>query len=152
MSKTANRKPRVLILHHIEPMWEACFNREDFLKTVVTHIRRARYDKVILATLEGCQDSVYPELEGLYTELVDWSYAWEDSPETSAEQFDMPVEDFIEVSSPHQVAYLYPWIKDLKHYQVSVCGGHRWECLLDLEESLQHLNIDYRRIERCIYG
>ena len=143
---------KVLVLHHIEPMWEACFDRDDLLKKVRKYIRKGNYDRVILATLEGDRSSVYPELEGLYTELVDWSYAWESDPETSAEQFGMPVEDFIEVSSPHQVAYLYPWIKELKGHEVAVCGGHRWECLLDLTETLDHLGIPYTKIEKCIYG
>ena len=148
---------KVLILHHIEPMWEACFNAYELVKKCLTHINRSKYDKIILATFECSKQELYdyPEYIPLVEkidELQNWSYAWGSDIDTAASDFGGSPDDYIYVSTPHETAYLYDWIKDLKGCQVSVAGGHRDECLQDLIETLEHLDIKYKKIEQCIYG
>lgn len=142
---------RVLILHHIEPMWERFFDPSKLLKAVRKHIKKNHYDRVILTTFEGTPG--YPEIAQLVDTVFGWSYAWEDSVEASREVFDyLEPHRFIEVSTHHQVAYVYPWIETLRGMELFVCGGHRDECLQDLLETLEHLKMPYQTVESCIYG
>jgi hypothetical protein len=114
-------------------------------------MRRARYDRVILASQDGGDG--YEELRHLIDCFEAWSFDWSD-PIANAESYrrdGFEPEQFIEVTGHHRWAYLYPWVRDLKGSQVSVAGGIDGSCLLDLEDSLRHLGIRYRRIESCIF-
>ncbi len=148
---------RILVLHHIEPTWESGIRAkgvypDEYLDRVIRFVRlnRRRYERIILTTLEG--DDGYPELRTLVDEVQDWSYAWEDTPEASAEYTGLKLEDFIEVDTPHRVAYIYPYIKDWKDagYTVTLAGAFEGECLTDMELTLRHLQIPVSRAESLI--
>jgi len=51
---------KVLVLHHVEPEWREFFNEEDLFRNLFRHLRRKRYDRVILTTLSG---QIYPGLK-----------------------------------------------------------------------------------------
>jgi len=158
-------KGEVLILHHVEPMWESCFDSE-YLTRVATHLRRARYDRVIYTTIEGDRpedatrhtDHYYHEFcliaEALRWHRVvsrDWTYSWEPDPAVCAEQYNLPVEDFITFPEGHGIAYLYPWLKELRGSRVVAFGGQSEECLADLLVSLRHLAVSHRTIRGLNY-
>lgn len=142
-------KRRVLILHHVEEMWSKAFDRDDLCHNIRDHILRARYDRVILATLEG--SGTYPEIAPLVDQEVNWSYAFEQPDYYRKRKCGINPEDIIPVSTQHNWAYVYQWIKELRGWHVSIAGGADGECLTDLQETLDHLGIKYRRIERCIF-
>src|ERR1700712_2927565 len=98
-----------LIIHHVEPMWGK--EAEDIVPAIVRHLRRATYSDVILTPLDG--DDGFEELFPYVRTRQEWSYAWEPDPEANAEWMECDPEDFIRVTTAHEVAYLYPWIKDL---------------------------------------
>ncbi len=142
---------KILILQHIEPLWEEKFNIDELINNVIKHINRSKYDKVILTTLE--YTGGYEELKPFIDMEKEFSYAWE-NPETEKEWYknnNIDTKDIIEVSTPHGWAYLYDWIKRLKGHKVSVCGGYDGECLTDLQDILTYLNIPFKRVESCIY-
>lgn len=144
---------RVLILHHIEPQWREFFNEEDLFRNLFRHLRRKRYDRIILTTQAGV---IYPELEPVITEWHEWDYYWEDPgcEEYKAwyAEHGYDISDVIPVSTVHQWTYLYEWIKDLHGHQLTIAGGLREECLRDFEEALLHLGIKFRRLESCCWG
>lgn len=149
-------KPRVLVVHHVEPMWNSCFDEESFVVAVSLHISRSRYDKIIVTTLEGDRRALenYPYylLLSQADVVVEWSYAWDREFISDLVADGCKREDFIQVTSAHETAYLYDWIKELEYWDVVVCGGHRLECLQDLCESLDHLGIRYKKKENLVYG
>lgn len=148
--KTKNK--RILILQHVEPMWEEPMRQnkgidpENYLRKVSNFLSRYhdRYDHIIATTLEG--DETYPEIMYYSPRIQDWSYAWEDTPEDSAEMFRLEVKDFIYVSTPHRVAYLYDWLKDIaaRGFSVTLGGAFEGECLTDMYETLLHLGVSTR--------
>ena len=140
-------KGETLILHHVEPMWGEM--AEAVVEPIIRHLRRAEYSEVILTTLEG--DHGFKELIPYVTRVEGWSYGWESTPEDAAREFGMNQADFICVSTPHEVAYLYPWIKELQA-PLKVCGGHRDECLADMVQTLDHLGKRYRTLDHLVYG
>lgn len=143
---------RILILQHVEPMWEEPMRQskgidpEDYLRRVIHFIRRYAkwYDKIIVTTLEYTR--TYAELYDFPITVEEWSYAWEDTPEDSAEIYGLEVQDFISVSTPHQVAYLYDWLKEIasRGYSVTLGGAFEGECLTDIYETLLHLGVSTR--------
>lgn len=143
---------KILILHHIEPMWENSFRHwpEDYFLLIGEHLEEEHYDKVILTTLE--YTGGYDAIKHLWDTEEEWSYAWEDPakyPEWySGSNIDM--EDMIPASG-HEFAYLYPWIKELSGNDIHLAGGGEGECLQDLIDSLDHLEIPYKKIYNLIY-
>jgi hypothetical protein len=156
----------VLIVHHVEPLWEQCIP-EELVWQLRTHLYRAEYSRVIYATLEGdiplrtARQSRDLAKELAFIALADalrgtqrlecqeWGYAFE--PPDHGGSIDPA--NLIPVSSAHEWAYAYPWLRDLARYsgRVVICGGGRDECLRDLQETLDWLGIRYRTIHRLTY-
>jgi hypothetical protein len=144
---------KILILHHVEPMWEDGFDKDvfDYMMDIIRHIEQQNYDKVILTTMEG--GSCYPEIKHLVDVEEQWGYGWED-PEDCPEiykNWGIDIKDIIQANG-HEFAYLYSWIKELKGNDIHLAGGHQFECLQDLVDSLEHLNISYTKQHELIYG
>ena len=146
---------KVLIVHHVEPMWQAAFDEEPelYVDRIVEFITEGDYDQVIMTTLEG---DAYPYLERTCTKHEEWSYAWEDpdDPRNAEWYHDSDIDPETEIipASGHDWAYVYPWIAALKNDEVSILGGAQYECLADLQDTLFHLEIPYTRIQELIYG
>ncbi len=143
---------KILILHHIEPMWEHlfCHYPEDYFQLIEEHLEAVLYDKVILTTLE--YTGGYDALRHLWDIEEEWSYGWED-PEFNVEWYNnshIKADDIIPALG-HEFTYLYPWIKELKGHKIHLAGGGDSECLQDLVDSLCHLDIPYKKIYNLIY-
>lgn len=144
---------KILILHHIEPEYRDFFNDEDLFRELFRHLRRQTYDRIVLTTISG---RVYTELEAVISEHREWDYYWEDPTDEayalwySERGYDRA--DVIPAPTVHGWTYLYDWLKDLRSHAVTIAGGLRGECLLDLETALAHLGISFTRLEQCCYG
>lgn len=148
----------ILVLHHVEPMWQASMN-PGYLETVCKHLDEQSYDQIILTTLEGTTDEFYDEefwKIAAQTDVVEeWSYAWED-PETERQWYlDSGIDPDTEIieASGHEFAYVYPWIaKRLKGHNVTLGGGARFECLADFKDTLEHLDIPFTEVDSLVFG
>ncbi len=144
---------RVLLIHHVEPEYRDFFNEEDFFRDLAANIDANGYDRIILTTISGI---VYPELRRLISEEHEWDYYWErpDDPEyfTWYEERGYDRADVIPSPTVHGFTYLYDYLKSLIGHAVTIAGGLRGECLLDLETALAHLGIPFTRLEQCCYG
>lgn len=143
---------KILILHHIEPMWERsfCHNPQDYCFLIEQHIQQESYDKIILTTLE--YTGGYNEIKHLWDVEEEWSYTWDDPSEYHERYNDcqIDVNDMIPASG-HEWAYLYPWIKELQGSDVYLAGGAESECLQDLVDSLNYLNIPNTKVHNLIF-
>lgn len=140
----------ICVLHHVEPMWENSFDREELILNIQDHLERNSYDMVILTTLEYTDG--YPELKPYWNRLEEWGYGWED-PEEEKEWYadcNIDISDIIPARG-HEFAYVYPWIKELKNATWHLMGGAENECLQDLIDTLEHLDIRYFKINDCIF-
>lgn len=154
-------KGQILIVHHVEPMWERAFDGA-FLHRVERHLRRSYYERTIFTTLEGekpCNLSKYTDLYGWRFDSIadalkshnlqveDWMYGFAkgEHPDTD--------KDLIPVTTPHEWAYVYDWIKQLRPWsgRIKLIGGHRHECLADLEQTFDSLHIKYTTLRHLTY-
>ena len=148
---------KILVLHHVEKMWQNSIPF-DFVEKVIEHIEGENYDYIIASTFEDYQSTGYDELDYYINKIENWSYAWivkgygETKKKHIVKEFGLPKKDIIRVSSQHEFAYCYDWIKKLKGNEIFVAGGCRYECLLDLEETLEHLDIPYTTIQELVFG
>jgi hypothetical protein len=134
-------------------MWEGAFNKssDEYLEDIAKHIESKGYDRVILTTLEYSGGFTY--WKHLWDVEEEWSYAWGD-PQEDVEWYadnEIDLSDIIPASG-HGWAYCYQWIKDLEGQDIHLAGGHRHQCLADLQDTFRHLNIAYTDINELIYG
>jgi len=143
---------KVLIVHHVEPMWESLFDLtpEEYVDQIINYIDDHAYDKIIMTTMEG---DGYEELGYKCDTHEEWSYGWEDPEEYPQWYNDSSIDpaDIIPANG-HEFTYLYPWIKNLKGSKIDLIGGAWSACLEDLTNALDHLNIEYNMIVKLIYG
>jgi len=149
---------KILVIHHVEPMWDSSIphNYRDYLLNYLIE-NSEKYDVIMATFLEDYQSTTgCEEIDSFITKTNEWGYGWgygnETKPKQVAKYHEFPKGDIIRVSSPHDWAYLYDWIKELKGHEIDVCGGYRTECLLDLEESLEHLEIPFKTLDNLVYG
>jgi hypothetical protein len=148
---------KILVIHHVEEAWLGEWEHEYYhgstLRNLIDHLSRARYDKIIITTFEG--KTGYPELDDLYPATREtWWYSDKpsDYDEWSKEENPPIIYNNVAQYEGHNWLYVYDWIKELKGHDVRVCGGHRLECLAGLLETMEHVGVKYKKIERCIYG
>lgn len=143
---------KILICHHIEPHWDKSLRKHgtSFLKleeAVTKHVRRAKYDKVIVVRFETYSfDRDICDYETLYpyiSDIVEYGvYYGNDYREEGFEH--------AYVSAHEGYAPIAEWMYNLREHQISICGAFDGQCVADLEACLNHLKIKYRRIEDLI--
>lgn len=144
---------RVLVIHHLESLWESGYKNQgtsfdELVRKAISHIRHAKYDKVILTQFENwqAQDEHYESGIAEYiNEWHDYGYGW-DYDSIPDESFD----DYVKGGNHSEYVYLPEWMKNLKYDNVSICGAFDGECIEDLEIALQACNVKFRRIEKLI--
>ena len=71
------------------------------------------------------------------TDHFEWDYYWEDPEDEHYHEWyaerGYDVRDVIPSPTVHGWTYLYAWLKELRGHAVTVAGGLRGECLLDLD-------------------
>lgn len=154
-----------LIIHHVEPMWEAGFDRA-YLLGVIRHLRASSYDRVIFSTIEESHPDhlvglsnwfgeefarIAEALRGHRVTNVPWTFSWDGTIPDLANRYGLPEADFFELERGDGIGYLYPWMRALPRTGVRLAGGYRWECLAGLMEGLDRIGIKYRAIEHLVY-
>ena len=138
---------KVLVIVHLEP----CFRNsgtEEILADVINAVDD--YYEVINVTCGNIIGNGEQYEELLPYRQEEWLYGFYlDSDERYVEG-----DDYISVSTPHQYAFIDPWIKQLPNSGVTyyLVGGARWECLQDVYEIFQHLKLECEVIHELTYA
>lgn len=145
---------RILIIHHLQPMWSEGLRQfhgvtsEQVMRRMVKFLRKNPYDRVILTQYEHWEPSTEHVETGLDRHVNHWEeygYGW-----TRTCLLAEP-HRFAEGGTHSEAVYLAQWMRDLKGHSVSICGAFDGECIDDLETALNHLEIEFSRLEEFIY-
>lgn len=144
---------RVLIIHHLETMWENGYRHfatsfEELQEKFIRHLENSNYDFVILTRFEDWEldDSYFPALAEKISAVHDYAYGWE------REQVADQIENFTDGGKHSEVVYLADWMRKLKGCDVRIAGAFDGECIEDLEIALRALEVQFSRIEALIVG
>lgn len=150
---------RVLIIHHLEGMWEESYRRyntsyERLLEQFTDHVIDEPYDKIILTRFEGVGFDEYHRIYGFdrfVDEVHEYGYGWD---REGAEEWypDGEGVDWCEGGDHSEVVYLEDWMRALKGHEVFISGAFDGECIEDLEYALRGVGVAYQRLENLIVG
>lgn len=154
---------KTLVIHHLELTWQNGYANvgttfDELARKTIAHIKRAKYDRVILTQFENWQAQDEHHESGiaeLIDEWHDYGYAWE---------LDNDVEDihdengfiyehgnkYVDGGNHSRYVLIDTWIEKLKGHNVSICGAFDGECIEDLEIALRACDIKFKRIENLI--
>jgi hypothetical protein len=145
----------ILILHHVEPMWESAYKRfgtsfEELQEKVLEHLNDHNYDQVILTRFEDwhmdslIRDNYNPEFIDKISTLYDYGYGW-----TMWDAHDYGIR-FVDGGNHSEYVLIDDWMRELPKENVHIAGAFDGECIEDLEIALSHLEINFNRIEDLI--
>lgn len=146
---------KVLILHHVEPMWSAALQRfgtsfERLQEKILDFLENNVFDKIILTRFEDWKacpsEGYYPELLERVSNVHDYAYGWEKS------ELENNPDLFCEGGTHSEAVYLADWMLPLKRAQVTIAGAFDGECIEDLEIALRYLGVNFQREESLIVG
>lgn len=143
-----------LIIHHLESMWESGYQQfgesfEGLCEKVLLYIQEheADFDQIILTRFEDNRLENVHHWTGLadyINQVEDYGYGW---TKESIEYLDD--DDWCEGGQHSEIVMVDEWMKSLRG-KVAICGAFDGECIDDLETALDHLEVDYDRIEELI--
>ena len=145
---------RVLIVHHLEEMWERGYQNqgtsfEELADKLLVHLDEVDYDRVILTRFESHELGDEHYLAGLncvIDEVQVYGYGWEASMIP-----DFPVDQkWCDGGSHSEVVLIDRWIEELKGHEVYLCGAFDGECVEDMEIALEGARVKYKRVEELI--
>lgn len=145
----------VLIIHHLEPMWESGYRRfgtsfDELQEKVVEFLSENPFGRVILTRFEdwraSCEDGYCWQLLNLINEVQSYAYGWEAN---CLEEFP---DRFCKGGNHSEAVLIDDWIVALRGCNVTICGAFDGECIEDLEIALRHVGIDFKREESLIVG
>lgn len=144
-------KQNILFLVHCEEAFRKFFPDKMFPLRLRRACQARKYDRVI--ALESNLDRDYTlihEIADVVHQKIDFSWGYEpemfkDDPEES--------KYVIPASSCHGTTWIPPEIRDmhLENYRVHVGGGCESECLQDFLDILDHLDVEYKKVQGYIY-
>lgn len=156
---------KVLIVHHLQPMWEIGLNEkgtsfEEMKEALIDYLSVENFDKIIFTLFEDYERMNYHS--GLYGNFlfVEYGYGWwpEDYENAKETEYGYIENEniYIPVSNSY---YCERWAlinEDVKEWlpskddEVYICGAFEGECLADLESILQYSEIKYNMINELI--
>ena len=144
---------KVLIIHHLQSMWENSYKKygtsfEVLCMAFAEHLEENDYDKVILTQLENFEPEYMHYQYGLHFHVnlwVEYGYGW-----TWDDTYHIEKDSWCYGGIHSDVVMVDNWMKDLIGCEVYISGAFDGECIEDLEIALEHLEIDYNRIEELI--
>lgn len=165
-------KPKVLICHHLEPMWDKSLREMGtsfykLEKKTAQHIKKNNYSQVILTRFEEHTYNYeeYPNMYSLITFLAVYGYAdCIDSCFDDNEDKDL-IEDRLDegeiVANDCGIKYalggfhseiveIPKWLENLKHSDVYLCGAFDGECIDDIQTAMEAIDLKYNRISKLI--
>jgi hypothetical protein len=165
---------KVLIMHHVEPMWEsslvsvAHITFDEYLEDIADHVWKSNYDRVILTRFEDdtAEPDVYWGLTDYISEVHTYDYGWSLDMLTDElegleelEQLEVYQNDIYKCSQGNkwvqggnhsQIVWVADWMFGLRHDDVHICGAFDGECIEDLEIALKAAKVEFNRIESLI--
>lgn len=142
---------KTLIIHHLEPCWEAGYRShgtsiEEQVENFRKHLRRRAYYRVILTRFDECRlDETHAPIANYITQVEQYSYGWDDS-DVRADNSHIWCDGGVH----SKFVLIANWMRTLGPNNVWISGGFDGECLDDLEVALTHLNVKYSRIPQLI--
>jgi len=140
---------KVLLLHHLEPMWNEGLKRkntsfEEMEYKVYLHLKRVKYDKVILTRFEDYRlGPEYSYISSFVDNVYDYAYGWEKEMFTSKDEY-------CPGGNHSEVVYLPDWVKNLKGSKVSIAGAFLGECLEDISIALSYCKVKWKYISGLV--
>lgn len=144
---------KILILHHVEEMWESGFlsygtSFEEVVQNILDHIENSEYDQIILTRFEDHELGIEHHKSGLsaYVDKVyPYMYGWEKS-----EVENNPHVKWVDGGSHSEVVPIDDWMEDLHDHDVDLCGAFDGECIEDMEMALNGIGVRFNRLESLI--
>lgn len=145
----------VLILHHLEPMWETGYKKfgttfSRLCDKVVNHLQEYEYKRIVLTRFEDRElDVQHYECGladvGMRIDVYEYGYGWD------ASQLVEYPEDFVEGGNHSEAVMISDWMRDLpKRGGVYLAGAFDGECIEDMEIGLRALKVKFTRVEDLI--
>lgn len=148
---------------------------------IIQQLSKEKYDKVVITMFGGNYSRIYsePSLMGAYEEhfeliefcsendieinFFEYGYAWYRDASEDEEDESFPLSEFgsnwiLGTRDYHDnekdVLFIDDFQKEFKQNNdnVSLCGAFEDECLLDAETVLDHLNINWNKIQHLCVG
>lgn len=143
----------VLILHHLEPMWESGYKRvgtsfDRMCEKVIDHLNEHEYRNIILTRFEDTNlDQRHYEV-GLgdvgHIDVFEYGYGWD------AAQLVEDPENFVEGGYHSEAVLIADWLRMLPKSGVYLAGAFDGECIEDMEIALNALKVKFTRVEDLI--
>lgn len=159
---------KVLIMHHVEPMWESSLSSiagltfDQYLENIADHVFVNDYDRVILTRFEDhkAEPGIYWGLTDYISQVETYDYGWSlDMLEVSDLEDLEPVGELYKSEygqlwckggNHSEIVWVADWMLELKHDDVYICGAFDGECIEDLEIALEAAEVKFNRIESLI--
>lgn len=145
---------RVLIIHHLEKMWESGYKKlgttfEEQAELVVRHLEDMEYDRVILTRFENHElGEEHWEIAEYVDEVQVYAYGWE---RDMVEQDCFPSDQkWVDGGHHSEIVLIDEWMERLRGHEVSLCGAFDGECIEDMEYALEGANVQFNRINELI--
>ena len=143
----------ILIIHHLESMWDRSLLKLsgkgffDWASELAEELSNGHsYSKIILTQFENFEpeDGHFETgLEGFVNDWHDYAYGWEHVPIGQEG-------DYTEGGSHSPFVYLPEWLKEFKGRDVKLCGAFDGECIEDMEIALKAVGASVERWEKFI--
>jgi hypothetical protein len=142
----------VLILHHLEPMWETAYKKfgtsfDELCEKVIEHLQEHDYKRIILTRFEDMKLDVRHlqwGFENLRIDCYEYGYGWD-----AAQIVDSP-DDFVDGGSHSEAVMISDWMRRLPKSGVYLAGAFDGECIEDMEIALRSLSVKFTRVEDLI--
>jgi len=144
----------VLILHHLEPMWESGYKRmrtsfDRLCEKVIDHLNDHRYRQIILTRFEDTNLDVRHYETGLadvgmLIDVFEYGYGWD------AAQIVEDPENFVDGGNHSEAVLISDWMRFLPKAGVYLAGAFDGECIEDMEIALRALKVKFTRVEELI--
>lgn len=153
---------KVLIMHHVEPMWSDamqknhCLTFYDLQERLLLALEGHSFDRIILTRFEDYKLSpeYYPEFACLIDDVYDYGYGWElnDEYEDLGDgRYHMHECFYCDGGIHSPVVLLADWMYELGGDDVTICGAFDGECIEDLEIALDFIGVSYTRWNEFIF-
>lgn len=157
---TELKRPLALIIQHVLPKFQkdgddnCVFDPKEYIPAILSWIESTQPNVVIMTT-ERSTDDVYPKLNEIATNVVEWCWEHDDlaSDEEMAVRLGVSSENLVShyIGGHEFFSKLYPWMHDLREHDVILMGGFVGECVKALDEGLEQLGIDSTPLSEYLY-
>ncbi len=141
---------RYLVIVHLEPAFESVAGSLEPLANKVKSLANL-YDYVLNITCEDLgYDDVFPALVKFKKESWIWGFDADSYKEEEPERW-IEGQNYIRTNG-HEYSEILDWMYELpKEAKYTLVGGARNECLQDIYDIFQHLNLNVKVNERLTY-